>query len=208
MSYNTATSGSGASDSEMEWDSRQLKMPTAPQSEIAENPLFQELRESVARETMAFTFACGGAIPIVSSLPDEAEEANSETLRATSCLPINLRWDSNEKAMLSSQTSITFPLEPNTQKNLDQLIKDMTPATFGLGGKHVYDESYRSATKLDPTRFSSTFNPYELGIVDAIAQTLLPSLRYSKQARSVKAELYKLNVSFAPLSSIVSPLTH
>lgn len=71
----------------------------------------------------------------------------------------------------------------------------------------VYDESYRNATNLDPTRFSSTFNPYELSIVDAIAQTLLPSLRYSKQARSVKAELYKLNASFALFSSIVSPVT-
>ncbi|KAL2168770.1 hypothetical protein VTG60DRAFT_6879 [Thermothelomyces hinnuleus] len=123
---------------------------------------------------------------------------DGDKLRATECLPIDLRWDSNDESVLSSETKLTFPLEPNTEKNLDRLIKDMVPATFGLGGEHVYDESYRKATKLDPTRFSSTFNPYELGIIDAIAQTLLPSLRHSKQTRSVKAELYKLNLYSGP----------
>ncbi|SPQ20420.1 395e13ec-bd05-4163-82fc-4c0ce8aa25bc [Thermothielavioides terrestris] len=170
-------------------------MPTAPPSRISDSPLFRELRESVAKETVAVTFACGGSVPVVPSLVDAAEEADDEALRATSCLPIDLRWDSDEKATLSSETKLTLPLEPNTENNLDRLIKDMTPATFGRGGEHVYDESYRKALKLDPTRFSSTFNPYELGIVDTIAQTLLPSLRHSQQTRSVKAELYKLNAS-------------
>ncbi|AEO61173.1 hypothetical protein MYCTH_2311077 [Thermothelomyces thermophilus ATCC 42464] len=173
-------------------------MPTASQSKISESPLFRELRESVAKETVAFTFACGGTIPIVSSPLDTAEDVDGDKLRATECLPIDLRWDPNDESVLSSETKLTFPLEPNTEKNLDRLIKDTVPATFGLGGEHVYDESYRKATKLDPTRFSSTFNPYELGIIDAIAQTLLPSLRHSKQTRSVKAELYKLNLYSGP----------
>lgn len=201
-------SGGSRSEMEPEWDSSQLKMPTAPQSKISESPLFQELRETVAKETIDFAFACGGAIPIVPSLLDKAENAASEKLRATSCLPIDLRWDSKEDTILSSHTKITFPLESSTEKNLDRLIKDMTPATFGLGGEHVYDESYRKATKLEPARFSSTFNPYEVGIIDAIAQTLLPSLRHSKQTRSVKAELYMMNAGSPPSSSmIVSPLT-
>jgi hypothetical protein len=180
------------------WRLGMLEMPAAPDSKISKSPLFRELRESVANETMAYTFACGGNIPIVASLPDAVEEADDEKLRATSCLPIHLRWDSSDETALSSQTKVTFPLEPNTEKNLVQLIKDMAPATFGLGGEHVYDEAYRKATKLDQTGFSSSFSPYELGIVDTIAQTLLPSLRHSKQTRSVKAELYKLNVSFTP----------
>lgn len=95
----------------------------------------------------------------MSSLPDTDEDEETDTneqLRATSCLPIQLRWDSIEKLALSSQTKITLPLEPDTEKNLEQLVKDMAPTTFGLGGEHVYDESYRKATKLDPTRFSST----------------------------------------------------
>jgi hypothetical protein len=171
------------------------EMPEAPPSKIAENPLFKELRESVAKETTAFTFACGGTIPIVSSLgestPVEAEPGN---LRSTSCLPVDLRWDPKDSVAKSSQTKVTFPLESGTQGNLERLIQDMAPATFGLGGKDVLDESYRKAAKMDPSQFSSTFNPYELGIVDAVAQALLPSLRHSKQTRGVRAELYKLNV--------------
>jgi hypothetical protein len=183
-------------------------MAATPDSKISKSPLFQELQESVENETVACTFACGGNIPIVSSLPDAVEDADGEKLRARSCLPIDLRWDSSDETALSSQTKVTFPLEPSTEKNLVQLIKDMAPATFGLGSEHVYDESYRKATKLDQTGFSSSFSPYELGIVDTIAQTLLPSLRHSKQTRSVKAELYKLNVSFTPtLPQRTGPLT-
>ncbi|KAL2157888.1 hypothetical protein VTH06DRAFT_4941 [Thermothelomyces fergusii] len=173
-------------------------MPVAPQSAISKSPLFRELRESVAKETVAFAFACGGAIPVVSSPLDAADDVDGGKIRETSCLPIDLRWDSNDESALSSETKLTLPLEPKTEKNLDRLVRDMAPATFGLGGRDVYDKSYRKATKLDPDRFSSTFNPYELGIIDAIAQALLPSLRHSKQTRSVKAELYKLNLYSGP----------
>lgn len=66
-------------------------MATTPDSKISQSPLFQELQEAVANETVACTFACGGSIPIVSSLPDAVEDAHDEKLRATSCLPIDLR---------------------------------------------------------------------------------------------------------------------
>ncbi|KAJ4303906.1 hypothetical protein N0V88_001506 [Collariella sp. IMI 366227] len=197
------------------------KMPAAPAaSTMADSPLLKELRRSVAKETKAFTFTCGGTIPIVAALPevggvsrlepkdeaaaDSGDEAFSDTdtasedLRSTSCLPIDLRWDPTDVSVQSRQSKITFPLEASTEGNLQQLVKDMVPATFGLGGQDVYDELYRKAGKLDPTQFSSTFNPYELGIVDAIAQALLPSLRHAKQTRAVKAELYKLNLYSGP----------
>lgn len=181
-------------------------MPTAPLSKISESPLFKELRESVAEETTAVTFACGGTIPIASSLSElEDMVPDSKELRCTSCLPIDLRWDPSDKSVEARRAKITFPLEPHTQGNLERLIQDMEPATFGRGGQNVYDESYRKAVKLDPSRFSSTFNPYELGIVDAVAQALLPSLRHSQQPRAVKAELYKLNVSCRPLAGIAQP---
>jgi hypothetical protein len=171
------------------------KMPTAPPSKISESPLFKELRESVAKETTAVTFACGGTIPIVSSLSEpKTTVPDSKELRSTSCLPIDLRWDPIDGSVEARRAKVTFPLEPRTQDNLGRLIRDMTPATFGRGGEDVYDESYRKALKLDPSHFSSTFNPYELGIVDTVAQALLPSLRHSEQTRAVKAELYKLNV--------------
>lgn len=179
------------------YSEKKPSMPLAPPSKIAESSLFKELRESVAKETTSFTFACGGAIPIVSSLdePGSESEAGTEDLRSTCCLPVDLRWDPQDPTVESRKTKLTFPLEPGTEGNLEQLLRDMAPATFGLGGRDVLDESYRKAAKLEPSQFSCTLNPYELGIVDVVAQTLLPSLRHSKQTRAVKAELYKLNVS-------------
>ncbi len=189
-------SDSSASSRPQSWKvDKDLKMPTAPQSKISESPLFRELRKSVAKETVAFTFACGGTIPMFSRVDDATNERDDdgEDPHRTPCLPIDLRWDSQEKGLLASQAKVTFPLEPGTDENLAQLIKDMSPASFGRGSEEVYDEAYRKATKLDPTCFSSTFNPYTLGIVDTISQALLPSLRQRKHTRSVRAELYKLN---------------
>lgn len=128
-----------------------------------------------------------------------ADDFDEPPTRSTLSLPVDLRWDSQNKSSLSQQTKISFPLTPETEVNLAKLVEDCELATFGRGGEDVYDESYRKATKMDPSRFSTTFNPYEVGIVDTIAQTLLPTLRHSQQTRTVKAELYKLNVSEYPL---------
>ncbi|KAF2192855.1 hypothetical protein K469DRAFT_714867 [Zopfia rhizophila CBS 207.26] len=56
------------------------------------------------------------------------------------------------------------------------------------------DEPYRKATKLDPTAFSGDFCPYELGIVDAIAQAPLPNAPVLKKYYGIIAVLYKMNV--------------
>lgn len=123
-----------------------------------------------------------------------ADDFDQPPTRSTLSLPVDLRWDPLDDTSLSKQTKISFPLTPDTEANLDKLVRDCEAATFGRGAKDVYDESYRKATKMDPSRFSSTFNPYEVGVVDTIAQTLLPTLRHSQQTRTVKAGLYKMNV--------------
>lgn len=87
---------------------------------------------------------------------------------------------------------------------LEQLVKDCKPATFGLDGKDVLDETIRKGGKLESSEFSTSFNPYDFGIVDAIVQALLPSIvrpegkaSYSERW-GVVAELYKLNVYSGP----------
>jgi hypothetical protein len=47
---------------------------------------------------------------------------------------------------------------------------------------------------LDSSAFSSDFCPYKLGIIDTIAQVLLPNAQSGLGTKGVKAELYKLNV--------------
>lgn len=48
---------------------------------------------------------------------------------------------------------------------------------------------------MDRSTFSVDFCPYELGIVDTIAQILLPNAGSRFGTKGVKAELYNLNVS-------------
>lgn len=51
---------------------------------------------------------------------------------------------------------------------------------------------------MDRSAFSSDFCPYELGIIDTIAQVLLPNTKEGISMKGVRAELYKLNVSPFP----------
>ncbi|KAI9845435.1 MAG: hypothetical protein M1837_004913 [Sclerophora amabilis] len=168
------------------------------------------------------TFACGGAIPVEKgegshtptndetetpvsdgSAPSskrqkregasEGSEKKGETEITT--LPITIRWDS-----ATSIEKLTLPLEDTVEEapRLSKLIEDTKPASFGYKGKDIIDEAYRKATKLDPTAFSTTFCPYYAGIVDTIAQALLPNARLLQKHHGVKAELYKMNVYAAP----------
>lgn len=167
------------------------QLPVATDSEVSANQETQEEPESPVR---------GGNVRYGEYIDPAAENFDGPPTRSTLCLPVDLRWDSQDKTKLSQQTKITFPLTPETEGNISGLVEECEAATFGRGNEDVLDESYRKAKKMDPTQFSSSFNPYELGIVDTIAQTLLPTLRHAQQTRSVKAELYKLNVSH-PISN-------
>lgn len=84
--------------------------------------------------------------------------------------------------------------------NFIKLVQDCQPATFGYQGSDVLDETYRKAGKLDRSAFSIDFCPYEHGIIDTIAQVLLPNAGGTIGTRGVKAELYKLNVRLFQIS--------
>lgn len=107
--------------------------------------------------------------------------------------PLTLRWDTKDPATDSSR--ITFPLNADAlgTNALAGLISDCEPASFGHNGEDVLDDTYRKATKLERTAFSVDFCPYEAGIIDMIAQLLLPGTMHA--AGGVRAELYNLNVS-------------
>jgi hypothetical protein len=79
-----------------------------------------------------------------------------------------------------------------SNKPLLKLITATQPASFGHNGKDVIGESYRKATKLEPSAFSVDFCPYAVGVIDTIGQTLLPLP--NRNSQGVRAELYKLNV--------------
>ena len=185
-------------------------------AELVQAKLVENLSIFLEKERGLAMFACGEVIPIKhidtaessggekptddkpaqNDNPCKKDKSTTVDLPATECVssPVTLRWDAPDGKTPSHSTKLNFPLDDATGQNLLNLLSATAPASFGRGGENVLDETYRKAFKLDTSKFSSTFNPYELGIVDTIAQLLLPSTIDSRAYRSVRAELYKLNV--------------
>ncbi|KAL6720878.1 hypothetical protein ACLMJK_002803 [Lecanora helva] len=150
-------------------------------------------------------FCCGGNIPIVDSTTHSSrfEKLTYDDDQATSP-PIVLRWDSPGGG--DPVQKLTLPLSKEEESAVESLVNQCEPATFGKGGDEVLDESYRKAVKLDNDRFSTNFNPYDVGIIEAINQSLLPGVAKTfadgksvfEDHLGVVAELYKLNVYSGP----------
>lgn len=145
-------------------------------------------------ETGNAMFACGGSIPISES----AQSPKGEHFdNARTAEPVTIRWDPPAADELARHAKLVLPLEPETEDNLERLIKDTEPASFGYKGKDVYNEDYRKALKMDTNAFATTVDPHSLGIIDTLAQVLRPTTEEIDVNRAVKAELYKLNVRAA-----------
>lgn len=154
----------------------------------------------LSKALQGISFSCSGSLRI-----DPEWEKKQGTfdflLESPSLPPVTIRWDDEGRI-----GKIQLPLQGHDTSKLDQLIKHGGPATFGHLGIDVLDESYRKATKLDSSQFSSNFHPHDHGILDAISQTLLPTVTglnspdqtYHSENWGLVAELYKLNIYSAP----------
>ena len=154
--------------------------------------LLNLLREELGKQTEQTIFTCGGTIPIIKR---GQALASDDTKVSSASEPVTIRWDPLVPETPASQAKLVLPLAQKDQGRLKKLINDLEPASFGYQGKDVFDETYRKALQMDTDKFATTFNPYECGIIDGIAQALLPSTSESDLRRGVRAELYKLNVS-------------
>ena len=145
-------------------------------------------------------FCCGEYVPLSNSedLVNRSEKLTCDDEEDVA-EPVALRYDLPGGKTVRKLTL----LSDNDESGIEGLLKHYTPATSGQGGEEVLDESYRKAVKLDSELFSTNFNPCDVGIIDAIAQSLLPGIAktfaYGKSVfedhLGVVAELYKLNVS-------------
>lgn len=160
---------------------------------------FEELGDILKNQN--HLFACSGSIPIRDE-PEAAPDQRPGPDEQRTSRPVTIRWDTATASSPASErdacVKLTLPIAPERHGGVDHLCQHAQPATFGRGGEDVLDESYRKALKIDTDSFCSTFDPYTLGIIDTIAQVLLPSATDSKTHRSVRAELYKLNVRSSP----------
>ncbi|PIA93152.1 hypothetical protein CB0940_05228 [Cercospora beticola] len=166
----------------------------------------RDLSEALQKQSRKALFTCGGQV----SNPQDAHNTHNDRLvpssgsKAVATKPVSIRWGADERGR-----TISLPITwPSDQAAYQQLIEDCVPATFGRNGQDVYDESYRRAGALGTEHFMTDFCPYKAGIIDSVAQLLLPpftgDLRSDKDmsekrlARGIRAELYKLNVYSGP----------
>ncbi|KAH6680481.1 hypothetical protein B0J14DRAFT_648860 [Halenospora varia] len=172
---------------------------------IAEEHLMTQLEDAVAGYNAAANFCCGGSIPIAAPNSTASRRYGdfTSTLSPITSPPVIIRWD-DKNGDLGGK--ISFPVPEGKESVLEKLVKDCNPATFGYGGENVLDEKIRKAGVLEATEFSTNFNPYDYGMVDAVAKALLPGIARpneegkdgSEENWGVVAELYKLNVYSAP----------
>lgn len=148
-------------------------------------------------------YCCAGNGPITEKSPFEEFKATVHDTQLTSPRVL-IRWDHKDG---KSMGKLTFPPKSyhgnaKDQVAFKQFVEYCTPAVFGKDGKDVLDELYRKAVKLDIDQFSTSFSSYDIGIISAISQTIMPGIAklFADDKRTlvsnlgVVAELYKLNV--------------
>ncbi|GJE94435.1 2OG-Fe(II) oxygenase [Phanerochaete sordida] len=88
-------------------------------------------------------------------------------------------------------TTHRVDFDPATDKEIEALAKACEPASFGRNNEAILDETYRKAGKMDATDFCTKFDPVSCRLLDTLREALLEG---HDADRSIRAELYKLNV--------------
>jgi len=168
-----------------------------------EGVVLENLRLSVTGAKADASFCCGGSVAI------KPFAANTVTVDSKAVSPpVILHWDQPD----GRPGRMVFGDEKTSSAEFQAHIRNMCSscqaASFGRQGQDVYDATYREALKLEPSQFTTNFHPHDYGILDDLAQILLPSYlggdRKDEDLLGVHAELYKLNVYSAP-SGIFKP---
>jgi hypothetical protein len=168
-------------------------------SDMSSESSLGRLKTAVTAQQAAF--CCGGTIPIAAARDCIYEHITVDAEPLVSP-PVVFRWDLPSGKAIRKLTLPAIQQAESTPA-ISELLESCSPATFGRKGKDVLDQSYRQAVKLDSGQFCTSFSPHDFGIMDAIAQTLLPEVALVASGKQtelrehwgVVAELYKLNVS-------------
>jgi len=161
--------------------------------------LLGQLEAAVTAQQAAF--CCGGTVQIAAARGCIYEHITVDAEPLVSP-PVVIRWDL-PSGKATRKMTLPAVQEAESTPDISELLGSCSPATFGHKGHDVLDQSYRRAVKLDSGQFCTSFSPHDFGIMDAIAQTLLPEVTQVASGTptefqenwGVVAELYKLNVS-------------
>ncbi|KAL8672749.1 MAG: hypothetical protein Q9168_002803 [Polycauliona sp. 1 TL-2023] len=141
---------------------------------FAQNDFLRKI--GLAASTSQAAFCCAGQVPVTPDLSLRKVKDEVADLQLTSS-PVVIRWDRKDGNTISK---ITLPVVgEHGRRNhaaIQDLLNDCASASFGKDGEDILDDSYRKAIKLDADQFSTNFSPYDVGIIGAISQTLLPGV--------------------------------
>ncbi len=175
------------------WGRKHISSPLHVQAQRA---ALEDLKHTVVGAKASASFSCGGFVTISNDIA-----VNSAATRKAVAPPVVLHWDTSDdqsrKIIFGSESSETA----ETQTTIQEMCNSCQLASFGRQGQDVYDPAYRQALKLEPSQFTTNFHPHDYGILDELAQILLPAYlgdREDEDLIGVHAELYKLNVYEGP----------
>ncbi len=105
--------------------------------------------------------------------------------------PVTIRWG----CLPPECGLVTFPVAPDLSRKEDSSLESLLRHCQSTPGR-------RAVGELDQTQFCTNFCPHESGIVEAVAQFLLPSIclppltgeEVCRQSLGVSAKLDRLNV--------------
>ncbi len=179
-----------------------------PQQNSGEG-LLARLDDTMTYYQSTGNFSCDGALNI---RPQSSYGDITSAKEPITCPRPVIFW---RKGNESKHTTIDclWTTTRNWENSLEELVRDCSPATFGCDGENIFDEKIRKAGVLGSANFSTNFNPYDFGIMDAVAQKLLPGIARAGNQPPVErwgvvAELYKLNVYSAPSGMSSRMLIH
>ena len=154
--------------------------------QMAMNNMLLDLSRSIQEGKPRANFAC-------SSHLRTGAASDHKTIK-----PVTLRWDA---ARDSTLCKVTVP-SPNDQTSaINELIRSCKPhSTIPTNPQEntIYQRDHvHQVAELDPSSFATDFCPYKSGIIENIAQRLLPGIGQQQEAYQlprVRAELMKLRV--------------
>ncbi|KAL4762839.1 2OG-Fe(II) oxygenase [Aspergillus foveolatus] len=157
----------------------------------------RQLRGIIEGERATALFSCGGSIPVIfNGIKVTDKDCSSSP-------PVSIFWSKSDDAIAHK---LVLPLDVSVLEThpdtLQRLVADCDAASFGRGEEDVIDPEYRRAGKINTDQFATSFHPANFGILENIAQVLLPSISSETDNqlgfRKITAELYKLNVYSGP----------
>jgi hypothetical protein len=160
------------------------KKPMPSLITLAERAILKQLTKAIDGRRVTARYCCGGR---VRSLPHPGSPFADEKARKVPRL--TMRWDDPEDHRGRKIQFLQNSSPSGSRTKLDTQIETLADRCEATGS-------------LDDSRFSINFDPHFYGIIDVIAQILLPGfetglLRGAPENRGVQAKLSNLQVSLA-----------